>query len=198
MPLCGEPVFGRGNGGLSPATADPHVAVAVTCPMAAHPNGSGSRTGHPSAANPYPATIPSPITRRPDIIGARGDRDYLDSSGRWGGRSHDYHLRRRGNRLRRGRLRRHGSRGWSWSLPVGRWGRGRWLGLVNDRRRIRLLDHVSRLSVVNRHIGDLPLRTASGQSRDTRERRARDPYFSLHKIKVIHIYSVGRYAHAAS
>ena len=178
--------------------------------MAAYPDGGGAGPNDIPAANPYPAAIPSPITRGPDIIGARGDGNDLDLRGRRGRRCHNDGLRGRDDRLRR-RLRRHRNRGCRRSRPVGcrggrrgrRRGSGGGLGrnrldLVSDRRRVRLLDHVDRLSVVYGHVSHLPLRTASDQSCDTRERRARGPYFSLHKIKVIHIQSVGRYIRAAS
>ena len=173
--------------------------------MAPHPNGGGPGTDHPAATDPYPAAVPSPVARNPDIGGAWSARDDLDPRGGWGGRSHNDCLRRPGDGLRRRRLHGHGSRGRSRSLPVGRCRGGRGsrrgsvgslnrhrLGLVSDRRGIRLLDHVGRLNVVHGHISDLRLRTASDQSRDTRERGARGPNFSVHRIKVVHIQPVGR------
>jgi hypothetical protein len=107
--------------------------------------------------------------------------------------------------LRRRRLRWHRSRGCCWSLPIscrGCWlrrhprGRGgldrRRRALVGHRWRIRLLDHVRRWSVVNGHVSRLWLRTAADKYRNSRERRARRPFFAGHEIKVLHIQSIRR------
>jgi hypothetical protein len=182
---------------LAPAAADPHVAVAVLRPMTAHPDGGGPGPSHPAATNPYPAAIPSPIARCPDVIGRRSDRNHLDARRRRGNRCHDNCLRGwRGWRLCQRR-----SRGCRRSRPVCgrgcRRGRSRRLGwgrldLVSHRRRIRLLHHVGRLNVVNRHVSDLPLRTSGEQSRDTPQRHARGPHISVDRIKVFHIQPIGR------
>ena len=63
---------------LPPAAADPNIIVAVSPPMAAHPNGVGPWPSHIAATYPYPAAVPGPIARCPDIIGTRSYRNDLD------------------------------------------------------------------------------------------------------------------------
>jgi hypothetical protein len=192
--------LGLGACGLAPAAADPHIAAAMSCPVAAYPNGGGPGPNDPAATSPYPAAVPSPIARGPDIIGTRSDRNDLDPKRRRGRRGHNDCRRGRGHRLRRWHLRRHRSRGCRRSRPIGCGDcrRGRRLALVGNRRRIRLLDHVCRLNLVRRHVSNLPLRATGDQNRDTRERHARGQYFSIHGFKVLHIQPIGRKAKAAN
>src|ERR1017187_50605 len=63
---------------LPPTAADPNVAVAVSPPMAARPDGARPRARHIAATNPYPAAVPGPITWRPGIIGTRSDWNVLN------------------------------------------------------------------------------------------------------------------------
>ncbi len=70
-------------GRLSPMPAEPDIPSAPPAPVSAHPDCAGIWPDYPTAAAPYPAAIPSPVTRRPHIIRA------------WG-HGHDLNLRRRG------------------------------------------------------------------------------------------------------
>jgi hypothetical protein len=163
--------------------------------MAAHPNGTGPGPHYIPAADPYPAAIPGPIARRPDIIGTRSDWNVLHLRRRGGRRGHDRSLR--------------GRSGWLWrrcgrrSLPVSgrrrRSGpRGSRLGLVNNSGRWRRLDDVCRLGVVHGHISNLAMRTTSDQGRNPCEREARGPHVNIHEIKILHIQRVGRRSRAGS
>jgi hypothetical protein len=165
-----------GSSRLPPAAADPNVAVAVSPPMAAYPNSAGPGPSHIAATDPYPAAVPGPIARRPDIIGSGSDRNDLDLRCRRGGGSHDDRLRGR-SRLRRHRSRRRllpirGGRGRSSSCPR--------VGERLGRRRIGQLADVSRLNAIHRHIFNPALRATRGQRSDTRESQARGPYVSFH------------------
>src|ERR1039458_6008638 len=154
---------------LPPAAADPNVAVAVSPPMAADPDGARPGARHIAATNPYPAAVPGPITRRPNIIWTRRDRNVLNLRRRRGRGSLDCRL------WRRGRLRRHSN----WSrlslLPIGRRGRrGNSCHAVGRRWRwIDWLAGVSRLNVIHRHIFHPPLHAAGCHDPNTREREAR-------------------------
>ena len=173
--------------------------------MAAHPDGAWPWPSHISPTHPYPAAVPGPIARRPHVSRTRSDRDDLDLNRRRGRRRHNDGLRGRGGRLWRRGLRRH--RGRSLSLPIGgrrRRGGGRagsgWrlggsrLGLVGHRRRVRLLHHVGRLSVVHGHIGHRARFGAAGgdEGGNTSERETRGACVGFHKFKMFHIQWVGR------
>src|SRR5262249_15982976 len=81
---------------LSPAAADPNVAMVVMRPMASHPHGSVPWTACITAAYPDPdPAVPIPIAGHPDICGAgsypnsfhldsgRSHRGYYYRPGRW-------------------------------------------------------------------------------------------------------------------
>jgi hypothetical protein len=173
---------------LAPSAANPNVSVAVSSPMAAHPNGAGPRPNHIAATEPYPTAIPRPIARRPDIIWTRSNWNHLYLRRRRGRRCYDGCLR--------GRLVRHRSRSRRRLLPIRcrrrRSSSGRAAGGRLWRRRIGGLGDVSRLNVVHRHIFNSALRATGGQRRDSRECQARGPNVSIHAIKLFHIQYLGR------
>ena len=167
--------------------------MAVPSPMAAYPDGVRPWARNIVAAHPDPAAIPGPVARRPNVIRARSNR-------------HDFNLRRRrrcgslddGLRLHyhgrgRGWLSRHRNRSGGWSLPIrcrsGR--RGGRLSRINGRRRVRLLDHIGRLSAIHGDVHDLALRAAGDDSSDTREAKARGQSPQIHKRKSSHMLPVG-------
>jgi hypothetical protein len=166
---------------LPPAAADPHIAAAMSPPMATHPYGGWPGPNDIAASNPYPAAVPGIIAWRPHIVGARSVRNDLDQGRRRRRRRHDDCLR--------GRLRRHRGR---WSLlPIRRRRRrsGPYpaVGGRLGRRGVGRLPGVGRLNVIHRHVFNPALRATGGQRRDARECQARGPYVSIHEIKMLHI-----------
>src|SRR5271165_6400353 len=90
----------------APATVEGANATMVTAPTpvaipssAVMPTPSVTTPETPTAANPNPTVIPTPITRRPIVIGAWGHRNHFLRHQRWGlvlrRHARDHGLRRR-------------------------------------------------------------------------------------------------------